>query len=179
MATGEVIDLEAIRPRTVTVRANVEGEGERVWRLSDQVPTELLLRVFDLYILDQRIAEAGTSIKTAEDGAAMRSLWQERFDLATAIVGDIFRCSYPETTDADVRRWLPVYADRRRIAEAFFSLPGATSSGSSSDSPSGANGSAPTPTTSPTRMNGTTTTTTGNRAMRRSQSRAKGMQTAH
>ena len=166
MATGEVIDLEAIRPRTVTVRAHVEGEGERVWRLSDQVPTELLLRVFDLYILDQRIRDA--KVKTIEEGEAIKALWQERFELTTAIVGDIFRCSYPETTDADVRRWLPVYADRRRIAEAFFSLPGATSSASSSDSPSAANGNAPTPTTSLT-----TQTTTPNRATRRSQSRAK------
>lgn len=180
MATsGESIEIAAIRPRTVTVRS-----GEQVWQLRDQVPSETLLQVFDLYALDEQMRALGTPTDLA-GAQALRELYEALFARTTEILTDIWRCTYPEATADEVKAAIPAYADRRRIVEGFFGLQWSGSSAPSSASSNGASASqTPTPPTTTTNSAAQETTTTlrettgPNRATRRATARAANRSTS-
>jgi len=152
-----VLDLDAVVVETTEIKKTIGGKL-RTWALRDDVPPEIMLACFRMLSHAEMQSAAITALQ-AQAGesdieqieAALASVEEKLLaqqDEVTHICGDIFRHTYPETTDGDIRAWF--HADERtNIVQLFFTRRLAASS---------------------TPLSATTETPTPNRAQRRAAS---------
>lgn len=157
----QIINFDVLTCDTVEVQKTVAGMP-RVWHLRDDVSAETMIRFFELARAEEAV-QATAENATAGVVASFRAA--DRIYLSVLL--DIFRHTYPETDEAELRAAFS-YEERKRLVDLFFSLAGIGLSGPSSAPPS----SMPTLATATTNTN-----TTPNRATRRAGGR-KGKVTA-
>lgn len=153
----QVINFDVLTADTVEVEKTVGGV-RRVWKLRDDVSAAVLMRFFEL-------AQAQAAEMTEADVIAQFRA-AERVYLTVLL--DIFRHTYPETTEEELREWF-TFEQRKSLVDAFFSLAGI---GSNAPSPATAPGS-PSGATPPTATAKSTAKSTANRSQRRSGAKAK------
>lgn len=152
-----VLDLDAVVVETTEVKKTIGGKL-RTWTLRDDVPPEIMLACFRMlsHAEIQGAAIAALQKQTGEGDieqieAALASVEEKLLAQqgeVTHICGEIFRHSYPETSDEEIVAWFRA-DERTNIVQLFFTRRLAQSS---------------------TPLSDTTETPTPNRAARRSRS---------
>ena len=135
---NEVLDLDAVLVERTTIRKTPPGEREpREWALRDDVPPEIMLRVFRLMKHSQDARDAVQRIVASvdehgEEGVVaateqMERLLRDQEDETLAIALAIFQHSYPDTTAEQLRAWF-TRNERGSIVGLFFTrlLPGSS-----------------------------------------------------
>lgn len=170
-----VINLDEVLCNYTDVSKTVldAASGERVprtWSLRDDVPVEVMLRVFDLMELaqEQQSRERPNADAAPEELlAAMRTeraAFRQLIDLTVDTLLDIWRHSYPEMTAEQLRAYFN-HEERMGLVRLFFTRRLVASSNPSS---------ATTPSTSPEEVE-QTPAPAPNRATRRRASRHGGI----
>lgn len=163
----QIVNFDVVTCDIVEVKKTIGGR-ERVWYLRDDVSTEVLIRFFELARAQDetvRAAQAaGNGVEAsfhAVDGVYMRVLL------------DIFRHTYPETDEEELRQAF-TFQERKRLVDLFFSLAGIAWSEPSSAAPDATLNPASLPPGPPPSVEEPTTLIAGeNRAARRARTRAK------
>ena len=123
-----MLDLDAIVVETTEIAKTIDGK-RRVWALRDDIPPEIMLQCFRLMghaeLQSGAVSELRATMDTDDPASvvsAVETLEQTMLAQAeevTHICGNIFRHSYPETTDDEMRRWFRD-DERIRIVQLFF-----------------------------------------------------------
>lgn len=136
-----VLDLDAIVVETTEIAKTVRGKRQ-TWQLRDDIPAEIMLACFRLMAHAEIEGNAISALQSqAQDGdpaaieaamAEVQAKLQAQENEVTHICGEIWRHTYPETSDEDIRAWLRA-DERTRIVQLFFTRRLAESSTLSAD----------------------------------------------
>lgn len=135
----QVINFDVVTCDTVEVRKTVAGET-RVWKLRDDVSAETMIRFFELARAEQTAEAAADQAADGEGGPTrgpargVAEAFRAADRVYVAVLVEIFRHTYPETTEAELRAAFS-YEERKQLVDLFFSLAGFASSGPSSGAP--------------------------------------------
>src|SRR5215469_8324359 len=90
-----VINLDAILVDSVNVTVHMPDGSQREYILNDDVPDAIGFMVF-------KLAQRQTELSEADDDdlAVVEARWKLTTEYTTHILGEIWRHSYPEITDA-------------------------------------------------------------------------------
>lgn len=118
----QTLDFNTITYDTITI---ISQDGERRWVLRDDVPMAILVRVFGLQALGERIAERAKALDpqratAAEAQAIMESVLAESAAEALSVLGAIFRHTDPTVTDEELAAAF-TYEQQGAIINLFFS----------------------------------------------------------
>ncbi len=131
----QVVNLDEVLVERTEIRKTVPGEQvPRVWHLRDDIPAEVMLRVFRLMksardsgaaaksAVDELSAKDGSAIEDEMVDAitAMEERLKEHVQETLEITLDIWRHSYPATTEDELRDWF-THEERERLVQLFFS----------------------------------------------------------
>lgn len=163
---GRVLDFDALEGLTCGFVSVREGGSE--WRLRDDVRTDIMLDVFRMTKLEQRLQ----ALMSEQDEDETMAAFEELFAMSLRICTRIFRHTYRGTSEAEIDQRFS-HTDRLEIIQLFFGRDGSASTSTLPEPPnsSEATSSTPTRTTSTTRMAGLATGTNGPNGTDRTRSR--------
>lgn len=113
-----VINLDALVVETVTVNLKMPDGSTKTYDLKDDVPVEVGMLAFKLMQKEQDIQASEASGSTSKFDAQAQRL-EMMADDVTHILGEIWRHTYPETTDAELAALIPP-AQGMAIMQVFF-----------------------------------------------------------
>lgn len=171
-----ILNLDEVLVERTEIQKTISGQV-RTWSLRDDIPVEVMLRVFRLMGNARQNATAVQKVDVETPAGAgddqvdeiftaitvMQQSLETYIDEALDVCLGIWQHSYPETTREELRAWF-THEERERIVQLFFSRRLAASRQLSSAT-------TPEPTT-PTAEQGQEQQTAPNRAARRSSSRS-------
>ncbi len=149
---NEILDLDAVVVDRITVRKRLPGETEpHEWALRDDVPPEIMLRVFrlmkhgeDASKMVQEIV-AGANQKDADAVVAatdqIERLLLDQAEETLSIALGIFQHSYPEVTAEQLRGWFTRKEVEGIVRLFFLRLLNGSSNASSAATPNATNSS--------------------------------------
>lgn len=97
----------------------ITSRSDLQWRLRDDVPTDTMMRYLSL--AEIAAVQPGDESTDIDKVREMRYLWERYVEEILHLCGEIFRWTYPETTDEELRQEFS-HDEREQIVQLFFSL---------------------------------------------------------